>query len=52
VSQYECGLMFLAGPLLDFHTSGRVAQRSGNADPEGVTQNSRGELVRPFQGRA
>ena len=36
VSQYECGLMFLAGPLLDFHANGRVAQRSGNADPEAV----------------
>jgi len=36
VSQYECGLMFLAGPLLDFHANGRVAQRSGNDDPEAV----------------
>jgi crotonobetainyl-CoA:carnitine CoA-transferase CaiB-like acyl-CoA transferase len=34
VSQYECGLMFLAGPLLDYHSSGRVAERAGNADPE------------------
>ncbi|MBI3374807.1 MAG: CoA transferase [Betaproteobacteria bacterium] len=33
VSQYECGLMFLAGPLFDFHASGRVAQRAGNDDP-------------------
>ena len=36
LSQYECGLMFLAGPLLDFHVNGRVAQRSANADPEAV----------------
>ena len=33
VSQYECGLMFLAGPLLDYHTTGRVAERRGNQDP-------------------
>lgn len=36
VSQYECGLMFLAGPLLEYHTSGRVAQRAGNDDPDAV----------------
>lgn len=33
VSQYECGLMFLAGPLLEYHRSGTVARRVGNADP-------------------
>lgn len=33
VSQYECGLMFLAGPLLEHHRSGAVAQRAGNTDP-------------------
>lgn len=33
VSQYECGLMFLAGPLFEYHRSGAVAQRAGNADP-------------------
>lgn len=33
VSQYECGLVFLAGPLLDFQANGRVAQRTGNDDP-------------------
>ena len=32
LSQYECGLMFLAGALLDFHAHGRVAQRDGNRD--------------------
>jgi len=36
VSQYECGLMFLAGPLLEYHSSGRVAQRAGNDDPDAV----------------
>ncbi len=34
VSQYECGLMFLAGPLLDYHLNGRIAERRGNTDPE------------------
>lgn len=33
VSQYECGLMFMAGPLLEYHTKGVVAARSGNDDP-------------------
>ncbi|HET7362665.1 MAG TPA: CoA transferase [Burkholderiales bacterium] len=36
VSQYECGLMFLAGELLDYHTSGRVAERVGNDDPDAM----------------
>jgi crotonobetainyl-CoA:carnitine CoA-transferase CaiB-like acyl-CoA transferase len=36
LSQYECGLMFLAGPLLDYHTTGRVAERRGNQDPEAL----------------
>ena len=34
ISQYECGLMFLAGPLLDHHLNGRVPKRAGNDDPE------------------
>jgi benzylsuccinate CoA-transferase BbsF subunit len=34
LSQYECGLMFLAGELLDYQTSGKVAERAGNDDPE------------------
>jgi crotonobetainyl-CoA:carnitine CoA-transferase CaiB-like acyl-CoA transferase len=34
VSQYECGLMFLAGPLLAYHDTGAVAQRAGNTDPD------------------
>ena len=33
VSQYECGLMFLAGPLLEYHRSGKLVERSGNDDP-------------------
>jgi crotonobetainyl-CoA:carnitine CoA-transferase CaiB-like acyl-CoA transferase len=36
ISQYECGLQFLAGPLLDYHLNGRVAQRAGNGDPDAV----------------
>ena len=34
VSQYECGLMFLAGPLLDYHQRGSIAARAGNDDPD------------------
>jgi crotonobetainyl-CoA:carnitine CoA-transferase CaiB-like acyl-CoA transferase len=34
VSQYECGLLFIAGELLDYHASGKVAARTGNDDPE------------------
>lgn len=34
VSQYECGLMFLAGPLLQYHRSGKVAERVANDDPD------------------
>ncbi len=34
VSQYECGLLFLAGPLFAYHDRGEVAQRAGNADPD------------------
>ena len=33
LSQYEAGLMFVAGPLLEYHLSGRIAERSGNDDP-------------------
>jgi benzylsuccinate CoA-transferase BbsF subunit len=33
VSQYECGLLFLAGPLLEYQTSGKIAERAGNDDP-------------------
>lgn len=34
VSQYEAGLLFLAGPLLEYHRMGRVAERAGNDDPD------------------
>jgi crotonobetainyl-CoA:carnitine CoA-transferase CaiB-like acyl-CoA transferase len=34
VSQYECGLLFLAGPLLEYHRSGRVAERAANDDQD------------------
>ncbi len=32
VSQYECGLHFMAGALLDYHRDGVVAKRNGNRD--------------------
>lgn len=34
VSQYECGLMFLAGPLLEYHASGKIAERVRNDDSQ------------------
>ena len=34
ISQYEAGLLFLAGPLLDYHLTGRIAGRVGNDDPD------------------
>jgi benzylsuccinate CoA-transferase BbsF subunit len=34
VSQYECGLMFMAGALQDYFASGRLAQRRGNEDAD------------------
>ncbi len=36
ISQYESGLMFLAGELLEYHTTGKVAERAGNRDPEAM----------------
>jgi crotonobetainyl-CoA:carnitine CoA-transferase CaiB-like acyl-CoA transferase len=33
LSQYECGLMFMAAALHDYFATGRVAQRCGNDDP-------------------
>ncbi|MDH5747716.1 MAG: CoA transferase [Rhodospirillales bacterium] len=33
ISQYECGIDFISGAMLDFHTTGRIAERSGNDDP-------------------
>jgi len=34
ISQYEAGLMFLAGLLLDYHLTGRIAERAGNDDAD------------------
>ncbi|OGA66035.1 MAG: CoA-transferase [Betaproteobacteria bacterium RIFCSPLOWO2_12_FULL_65_14] len=36
ISQYESGLMFLAGELLEYHTTGKVAERAGNDDPDAM----------------
>lgn len=33
LAQYESGLLFVAGALLDYHTRGRIAERANNADP-------------------
>jgi len=33
LSQYECGVSFLAGELLDFHAGGGIASRRGNDEP-------------------
>ncbi len=32
VSQYECGLSFIAGALFDYHANGKIAERAGNDD--------------------
>jgi benzylsuccinate CoA-transferase BbsF subunit len=40
VSQYECGLSFLAGSLLDYHANGKVLDRSGNDDPKAAPHNA------------
>ncbi|MCH9053254.1 MAG: CoA transferase, partial [Proteobacteria bacterium] len=32
VSQYECGLSFIAGALFDYHANGKIAARAGNDD--------------------
>ena len=49
VSQYECGLMFMAGALQDYFASGRLAQRRGNDDadaaPHGAFPCRDGEWV-------
>jgi crotonobetainyl-CoA:carnitine CoA-transferase CaiB-like acyl-CoA transferase len=36
LSQYEGGLLFLAGALQDYFATGRLAERRGNDDPEAV----------------
>ena len=40
IAQYETGLHFLAAPLLDYHASGRVAERSANRDPLAVPHDA------------
>jgi len=34
ISQYECGLHFMAGALLAYHRDGILTDRQGNRDPE------------------
>ena len=36
LSQYECGLHFIAPELLEFHDTGKIAERDCNADPAAV----------------
>jgi benzylsuccinate CoA-transferase BbsF subunit len=36
LSQYESGLMFMAGALHDYFTTGRLAERRGNEDPDAI----------------
>ncbi len=36
LSQYECGLMFMAGALQEYFSSGRVRDRCGNDDAEAI----------------
>jgi crotonobetainyl-CoA:carnitine CoA-transferase CaiB-like acyl-CoA transferase len=36
LSQYECGLLFMAGALQEYFATGRLAERCGNDDPEAV----------------
>ena len=49
VSQYESGLMFLAGALLDYHRRGTIAGRTGNDDagasPHGAYQCADGNWL-------
>lgn len=40
VSQYECGLHFLAGALLDLERTGRALERAGNWDPVAIPHNA------------
>jgi crotonobetainyl-CoA:carnitine CoA-transferase CaiB-like acyl-CoA transferase len=49
ISQYECGLMFMAGAVQDYFANGHLQERCGNDDPEaaphGVFLCSDGEWV-------
>jgi benzylsuccinate CoA-transferase BbsF subunit len=40
VAQYECGLSFIAGALLDYHANDKVLDRSGNFDPKAAPHNA------------
>ncbi len=40
IAQYETGLVFLAGALLDYHETGREASRNGNASPEAAPHDA------------
>ncbi|HEY0878567.1 MAG TPA: CoA transferase, partial [Zeimonas sp.] len=40
LAQYEAGLLFLAGALLEFQRSGIVAQRAANADPHAAPHDA------------
>jgi len=40
VAQYEAGLHFLAAPLLDYHASGKIAERSANQDPHAIPHDA------------
>ena len=40
VSQYECGLSFIAGALLDYHANGKVLDRSGNDEANAAPHNA------------
>lgn len=40
LAQYESGLMFVAGALLDHHTTGGIADRAGNSDPRAAPHDA------------
>lgn len=40
LAQYESGLMFVAGALLSFHTTGAVVERSCNNDPVAIPHDA------------
>lgn len=40
LAQYESGLMFIAGPLLDYHRNGTVAERAKNSEPQAAPHDA------------
>ncbi len=40
LAQYETGLLFVAGALLDYHTNGGIAERSCNRDPHAAPHDA------------